>query len=307
MTFNYRPFVEARVFAQGLGLKSTAEWYLFCKGELTTADPLISFYPKIITPKLSVRLEPLAYKKPDDIPTYPHLVYKNEGWKGFGDWLGTGNVCAKSHLPFEEARKFTRTLGIKSSTEWYLYCSDTRNKNSLDRPLPDNIPRRPDKKYENHGWVSWRDWLGHNGNEDLYRSFEEAREFARSLGLKKCQQWFDYCSDVAHNIGTESKLPIDIPRQPQKFYKKRGWVDWSDWLGYGNIKSDYRPFEEARKFARGLGLKNAMEWDCYCSGILKARNVNCKLPEDIPVKPSKKYKKQGWVSWKDWLGVKDKT
>jgi hypothetical protein len=29
-------------------------------------------------------------QKPEDIPSNPDKTYKQEGWKGFGDWLGTG-------------------------------------------------------------------------------------------------------------------------------------------------------------------------------------------------------------------------
>ena len=33
--------------------------------------------------------------KPIDIPANPNKVYINDGWKGFGDWLGTGTIAHK--------------------------------------------------------------------------------------------------------------------------------------------------------------------------------------------------------------------
>ena len=57
----YRPFEEAREWAQGLGLKSMTEWREFTKsGNL-----------------------------PPDIPSASHRVYRDEGWAGIRDWLGT--------------------------------------------------------------------------------------------------------------------------------------------------------------------------------------------------------------------------
>ena len=37
-------------------------------------------------------------------------------WKGYGDWLGTGNISnqdrSKKYLPFEEAKKEAKRLAI---------------------------------------------------------------------------------------------------------------------------------------------------------------------------------------------------
>ncbi|MDC0323717.1 hypothetical protein OAM21_00825, partial [Verrucomicrobia bacterium] len=57
----YRNFNAARVFARSLNLKSGSEWRVFCK----------------------------SGKLPDDIPATPDRTYKDKGWKGIRDWLGT--------------------------------------------------------------------------------------------------------------------------------------------------------------------------------------------------------------------------
>ncbi len=59
----YRPFIDARKYTHFLNLKSGTEWIHFCK----------------------------SGKKPEDIPAYPQQTYKNKGWIGFKDWLGTPN------------------------------------------------------------------------------------------------------------------------------------------------------------------------------------------------------------------------
>ena len=57
------------------------------------------------------------------------------------------------------------------------------------------------------------------------RSFEEAREFSRSLKLKNKKEWDQWCKK---NIYTK---PKDIPVVPNLAYKKNGWVNFKDWLG----------------------------------------------------------------------------
>jgi hypothetical protein len=63
----YRPFHEARSFAQELKLRSQMEWFAFCKGTLLRSSRL-----------------------PLDIPACPSKSYANKGWVNWGDWLGTG-------------------------------------------------------------------------------------------------------------------------------------------------------------------------------------------------------------------------
>ena len=48
-------------------------------------------------------------------PANPSGVYKNDGWAGIGDWLGTGRIANQNmiYLPFEEARAFVHSLGLR--------------------------------------------------------------------------------------------------------------------------------------------------------------------------------------------------
>ena len=60
----------------------------------------------------------------------------------------------------------------------------------------------------------------------------------------------------------------------------------------------WRPFDEARGFARSLQLKNVKEWEQYAKTDEK--------PNDIPAAPSYVYKNDGWKNWIDWLGNEDR-
>ena len=123
-----------------------------------------------------------------------------------------------------------------------------------------------------------------------WRPFEEAREFVRGLGFKNLRTW--------HEWAKSGERPADIPTNPHTVYKGEGWVDWGDWLGTNYVahkNREYRPFEEARAFARGLGLKGAEKWHEWTKTGDK--------PADIPSNPNKVYKGKGWAGWGDWLGT----
>lgn len=80
-----------------------------------------------------------------------------------------------SWRPFEEARTFIHSLGLKNNDEWREY----RKKGNL----PKDIPTAPDKIYKNRGWISWGDWLGTGTVSHWFRkhrSFEKAREFVHN-------------------------------------------------------------------------------------------------------------------------------
>jgi len=259
-TYNrkYKPFVEARNYVQKLGLKKQHDWYKFVKSN----------------------------KKPVDIPTDPFAVYKNKGWKSFGDWLGTGSIAYRYKVwrPFPEARKYVRSLGLKSETEWRKYYKSGKK--------PGDIPAGPKQVYKKE-WKSLGDWLGTGRIADQlkqYRPFPEARAFIHSLKLKSQTDWNRYYKS--------SKKPRDIPSAPERVYKNKGWTSMGEWLGTGSVAFRYkkwRSFNEARKFVISLKLKSVTEW----SQISKSKN----LPQDIPATPSKTYKDKGWKNWGDWLGT----
>jgi hypothetical protein len=129
------------------------------------------------------------------------------------------------------------------------------------------------------------DWLGLH----RFRSFEAARVFVHRLGLKSAKEWRTYCKS--------GKKPTDIPSAPHTAYAKDGWSDWGDWLGTETVATsarEYRSFEEARAYVRGLGLKSDLEWREYCKSGNK--------PVDIPTHPHRSYAQSGWAGVPDWLG-----
>jgi hypothetical protein len=58
--------------------------------------------------------------------------------------------------------------------------------------------------------------------------------------------------------------------------------------------SRWRPFEEARAYVRGLGLKTQADWNAW--------RKKGERPPDIPSAPERVYKEH-WIDWGDWLGT----
>ena len=115
MKKQYRDFESAREFVRKLGLKNSRDWEKYCQSK----------------------------NKPNDIPSAPLKIYKNKGWKGMGNWLGTGVVANQiKYRSFIEARQFVRKLKLKGTKEWKEYCK-SGNK-------PDDIPAAP--------WKTYKEW-----------------------------------------------------------------------------------------------------------------------------------------------------
>lgn len=275
----YRSFNNARAFACGLGLRGVSEWQQFCKGNLPEKGSL-----------------------PADIPATPDRIYAGKGWRGYGDWLGTGNIAnfLKQYRPFRKARAFARQLGLRSGDEWrHFYQGNMPGKGAL----PADIPASPFSTYADNGWAGWGDWLGTGrvaNSRRRFRAFKAARSFVRSIGLTGNNEWRRFCKGKLPEKGA---LPPDIPTSPDKAYFDNGWVSWGDWLGTGTVAPAlrrYRSFRKAREFACGLGLKSFGEWRKFCQGKLPEKGV---LPADISASPHKTYAGKGWAGVGDWLGT----
>ena len=219
---DFWPFKKARAFARGLGLKSSTEWKAYAKSP----------------------------KRNPYIPAYPGPRYANEGWKGYGDWLGTRSTS--EYRSFKDAREYAHSLNLNSSAEWYAH---TKKPN-----FPDDIPKAPSHKYKNDGWNGFPDWLGKN---DLmpgegYLPYEEARAFVHSLKLKNGKQWQAFAKTA--------ERPRRVPAYPDREYKNKGWSNTADWIGHTNPSKGYKEwpsFEQAKLYAQSLNLKSVSEWRAF--------------------------------------------
>ena len=189
---------------------------------LERLPPNIGFIVRFEMPRLG--------KRPPDVPANPNRTYADQGWKGFGDWFGTGRIADKIRVyrSFDEARTFVHRLRLKSHTEWNAYCKGEMT--GLGK-LPADIPSHAHRTYADQGWKSVGDWLGSGtiaARLRVYLSFSAARSFVRKLKLKSSTAWNAYCKGEMAGLG---KLPADIPKAPWHLYADKGWESMGDWLG----------------------------------------------------------------------------
>ena len=186
-------------------------------------------------------------------------------------------------LSYEIAKEEIKKLGLKSASVY-------RNYHKINKPK--QIPSAPEIHYQNKGWIDWADWLGTKtvaSQKMKFLPFEAARGEVRKLGLKSASAYIKY---------HKRNSPPGIPFSPDKRYKSEGWIDWADWLGTKTVASQnrvFRPFAEAREYARSFNFPSKKYWNEHVKKDT--------FPLDIPKSPTQPYKKE-WVSWPDWLGTK---
>ena len=112
-----------------------------------------------------------------------------------------------------------QTLDLVYNSDWRSWAkSDLR---------PKDIPANPDNIYKDTGWTNWPDFLGRDVSQKVqrrnWRSFEDARKFAKSLKLGSNSQW--------RSFSKSNMKPKDIPASPDTVYADSGWTNWYDFLG----------------------------------------------------------------------------
>jgi superfamily II DNA or RNA helicase len=115
----WRPFVEARAYAQSLGFTSKVQWEVHAQSGAL----------------------------PIDIPPVPENVY--DTFKEYRDWLGIRKP-GSGWRPFQEARVFAHALGLTTQEQWRAYAKAGGK--------PADIPAAPDQAYAGE-FLGWKDWL----------------------------------------------------------------------------------------------------------------------------------------------------
>jgi Type I restriction enzyme R protein N terminus (HSDR_N) len=260
----FRPFEGARAFVRTLKLAGDTAWREYSG----------------------------SGKRPGDIPSNPHIAYKDKGYVNFGDWLGTNNTsnAKRECRDFDAAHKFVLNLKLGNLDDWRRYCrGEIRG-----RTLPEDIPKSPDRaRLYKERWLGWSHWI--TGKSPVILEFKQARAIARELKLTTVKQWNQWLAENG------AQRP-DVPRSPVNTYKDKGWISWGDWLGTTTVsmkKREFLPFEEARHLVRESNLKNEVEWRKFSKGD----SALGKRPDNIPANPEKYYATKGWVNFRHWLGL----
>ena len=190
----------------------------------------------------------------------------------------------KEFRDFELAVKYVRALDFQSAEEYKVWSK------SGDRPS--DIPSDPDRVYKKQ-WRGWGYYLGTGAianSKKEFKDFEQAVEYIHTLN-------FSFISD--HNRWAKSeKRPLDIPSHPERVYKRKNqWRGWEYYLGesfVGNIKKEFKDFEQAVEYIHTLNFSFISDHNRWAKSE--------KRPLDIPSHPERVYKKQ-WRGWGHYLGT----
>lgn len=249
--------------------------------------------------KTSNEWSKIRNKLPIYIPKSPLTTYKNEGWKGWGDFLGTGRKYRGDFINYEEAKKWIRenelTKNIKTQKEW----------KKIIHKLPPFITKNPQGYYlKTKEWKSWSDFL---------RSYHIATQYREYLSYNESKKWVQE-NKLTKNIKSRNewkeitnKLPLFIPKDSEGVYRRQGkWQGWGDFLGTGFISNKNRIFYDYEKCKKWIkdnnqtkNIKTQKDWEKF---------YRHKLPSFIPKDPPSYYRKQGvWKGWGDFLGTGNKN
>jgi len=268
------PFKSARTLSRKLGLTSQMQFIKWRSGHLKHRITC-----------------------PADMPMHPDRVYPQ--FKGWPDFL---DFTPRTWMPFTQAGKFVRRLRLKNQLEYREWVVGRLRRRDL--PVrPQNIPANPDQIYADQ-WQGFNDFLGTAKPRNLgrmWRPFNEAREYVRSLNLTGYSEYRKWAKGQLKNKPT---FPDDIPANPYFYEKGTEWKGLSDFLGSkpsGKYVQMW-PFSKARDFVRSLKLSSRTEYSKWSSGELTGLPPK---PAEVPAVPFKKYPDH-WRGWDDWLG-KDHT
>ena len=189
-------------------------------------------------------------------------------------------IASVNYRTYEEAKKFASSQKIKSVSDWFKFMRTKK------RPL--DIPIHANTVYK-ESFEGWGIFLGTGRIADhlkIFRSFNSAREFARSLNLKNTQEW--------RNYSKFKKLPQDIPVNISNTYSKE-FKGMPDFLGTNNVSSKFRKipkFKELQNFAYKNKIKSVTEWFKFTKTE--------KFPKNFPKNVRSVYPDQ-WKSWGHFL------
>ena len=213
-----------------------------------------------------------------EIPLNPQVLYKNNGWMNWGDFFGLRYHNDRNYLSYQDAKIVLKKLNFKTQNEFKDFI-----KNHEKKFYGLNIPINPNKYYSKNIWKGWVDFLG---NDFEYFSYEKSKKIVQSFKLPNTRAWRDFC---------KNKKIKEIPFQPNKTYRNKGWKDWGEFLGTGRTyNKEFKSFDDAKKIIKKFKIPGR---------VFYVRFLREKKIKGLPYKPHKTYKNK-WKDWSDYLGVK---
>ena len=238
-----KTFKEARDLVHALKIKNQREWQKYCKGN----------------------------NQMNGVPKSPEVVYKNNGWVSWGDWLNNGQIRTKKFLSYEDCQKECLKENLTRKEKYQSWVSNNPDK---------NCPYSPERVFKNK-WVSWGDFLQTGKIPDIqknknYLSYSEAKEYIKQFNIKTEDEYISWAKTLSR--------PENIPLQPRKSYKcKGGWVSFNDFLDNGTMSCKLK-HDNFLNYQEAKNKVQLLNFNCRNDYFKWAKNQN-----DIPVNPDQVY------------------
>ena len=206
------------------------------------------------------------------ISQFDNLVNTSKG--------GLGGGTIKYEISYEDCKNWvSKNLSVNSKSEWYKI-----------KELPEFIAKNPREVYINRGWISWGDFLGTNRIQDNqkidYISYDEAKNWIKEnkISLENLTEW------------KKIEIPSFLPRRPERYYKNRGWISWSDFLSNDRVQNQKKFFLNYDDCVKWLS-KNYTEITSHRHW----KTIRKDFPDNIPTNPNVHYVGKGWIDWKTFF------
>ncbi|MDE5179172.1 integrase repeat-containing protein [Vibrio fluvialis] len=171
---------------------------------------------------------------------------------------------------YAKAQEIVRCLDIHTMKEYHQ-----------KRQLFPRLPSAPDVIYGKE-WAGANAFLNTSKKNKSLLSYTEAKNLVNKNSITTCYQYYS----------TYSKFK-GLPFHPPRVYESE-WEGWGAFLPKLNIEKNrqtsFLTYTEAKKAARSLKLKGAMEY-----------RYHYKKVHGLPCHPWEYYKKY-WKGWADFLG-----
>jgi very-short-patch-repair endonuclease len=218
-----------------------------------------------------------------NIPSSPKTVYKNE-WVSWGEFLSNNNISNSKKLfrNYDDSKLYLseyNLTGYEQFNKWY------KENNIID------IPSNPHIQYKNNGWTSWGDFLSNNNitnreRSKLFITYTECKENISKENFKNAKHFSNW-----------KNRPDYIPSAPSIFYKDKGWISWSDFLGNNVISNRergkrYLSYIDAKSYLSNYNLSHKL----YYMEYIANNNIDF-----LPKRPEYIYR-EFWTGYLDFLG-----
>lgn len=189
--------------------------------------------------------------KPDFIPNDPYNYYRNNGWKGWNDFLGYEPTRSNYFLLNQKNKTdpYNERFGRNGQFVSYYKAKDfLKDKGLMQKDwddygkfLPNDIPKNPYNVYRNKGWINWYDFLSYEPKmANDFKTRTKLFPGFHFINYEGAKSWIEETKKeyptlkLNETMWKEFKKPSFIPDYPEIVYIDKGWKGWDDFLGYAS-------------------------------------------------------------------------